>query len=476
MTLYNPLKMGKTVTYMLQNVEYQPRAYIAWLRRTRSFGKVMYRRQLEPTKAAKLFTLFVTAGMTLQLLAAVLVEFVAISRGSVVLAVVAVALIATTPAIWALAVCIPLVAGRILVSGPKEKRLIEASKTIFKNHKATKIAVAGSYGKTSMKELLGVVLGEGKNVAITPSNKNVASSHAIFARKLTGDEDVLVVEFGEGAPGDVARYTATLHPDIGVITGIAPAHLDHYASLDEAAHDIFSLGDYLHTKPLYVNGESHPAGPYIKTGQLVYTAQGVGDLKVTNFALSLEGMTFELHGPRTKYKLQTSLIGQHLVGPLTAAVSIAENIGLTKDQIEAGVAKTTPFEHRMQPRRLASGAWIIDDTYNGTIEGIRAGLALLKDLPARRKIYVTPGLVDQGAEASKIHNELGSLIAAAQPQLVVLMQNSAAADIQQGMQKASFAGELHVEADPLAFYTNIEHFVAGGDLVMMQNDWPDNYK
>ncbi|HEY1835426.1 MAG TPA: hypothetical protein VGG13_01240, partial [Candidatus Saccharimonadales bacterium] len=97
------------------------------------------------------------------------------------------------------------------------------------------------------------------------------------------------------------------------------------------------------------------------------------------------------------------------------------------------------------------------------------------DLPAKRKLYVTPGLVDQGRETENVHRQMGELIATANPDVVVLMQNSVTAFIQQGLEAANFKNELRLEPDPLNFYTNLNHFVAAGDLVLMQNDWPDNY-
>jgi UDP-N-acetylmuramyl pentapeptide synthase len=100
---------------------------------------------------------------------------------------------------------------------------------------------------------------------------------------------------------------------------------------------------------------------------------------------------------------------------------------------------------------------------------------LLKDLEATRKIYVTPGLVDQGEEKASVHHDIGRLIADARPDMVVLMQNSATGYIQGGLKDAGFKGEIRIETDPLQFYSNLNHFVAHGDLVVMQNDWTDNY-
>jgi UDP-N-acetylmuramyl pentapeptide synthase len=128
----------------------------------------------------------------------------------------------------------------------------------------------------------------------------------------------------------------------------------------------------------------------------------------------------------------------------------------------------------MQPYQL-QGAWVIDDTYNGNLEGIRAGTVLLAELPAKRKIYVTPGLVDQGAEKERVHKEVGRLISEAQPDMVVLMRNSVTGYIEEGLKAGGYSGEVRIETQPLEFYTNLSHFVATGDVVVMQNDWTDNY-
>ena len=190
--------------------------------------------------------------------------------------------------------------------------------------------------------------------------------------------------------------------------------------------------------------------------------------------MSIDGIRFTFQKGKKNLKLHSSLLGRHQLGPLSLAAALAHEFGLSDEQITTGIAETKPFEHRMQPYLLA-GAWVIDDTYNGNIEGIRVGTELLKELPAKRKIYVTPGLVGQGIETERVHIEMGELIAASKPDLVVLMKNSATGFIQKGLTKANFNGEIQIETKPLEFYTNLSEFLAAGDLVLMQNDWTDNY-
>lgn len=468
-------RFPEAIAYMLQSVEYEVGPYLAWLHRVEDFRSVMSRRNLDNTAVAKAFTWFMRLGIAMQVIAG--------GYGAVVSSVVGqwhwvlfgLLVVVLSPIIWSYLVLFPLVIARRLVIVPRQQRYRRETKSILANHAGVKIAVAGSYGKTTMKELLLTVLSEGKKVAATPANKNVASAHYSFAKKLEGDEDVIVVEFGEGKPGDVESFTETVQPDVGVITGLAPAHLDQYGTFQAAARDIFSLADYLDdSKPVYVNADSENIQPYLEPEYITYTSAGLKDWKTGDIRVGIDGTTFKLSRDGQALKLHSGLLGKHLVGVLSAAAVIALELGLSPKQVEAGIAKTLPYEHRMKPYPL-SGGWVIDDAYNGNIEGIKAGTELLGELEAGRKIYVTPGLVDQGEETEQVHVQAGKLIAGAKPDLVVLMNNSVTEYIQQGLSEAGYKGEVRVEHHPLQFYTGLDQFLAAGDVCMLQNDWTDNY-
>lgn len=469
-------KLGypKALVYMLQSSEYKAGPYLKWVARTKDFSRVMHRRALEPTKAARMLLLALRLGMLAQVIAGVALLYAGIWHDVPGGIAFGAALIISYPFVWAYLAVIPLLLGRELSTKPKEQQLITGSEAVFAKHKGAKIAVAGSYGKTTMKELLNTVLSEGLDVAATPANKNVSVSHARFATKLTGEEDVLIIEYGEGEPGDVARFAHLTHPTHAVITGLAAAHLDRYKTVQAAGDDIFAVADYLEGKNVYVNDESPGINPFLKPEYETFNAQGALGWSIGKVKAGLDGTSFTLTKGKKSMELKSGLLGRHHLGFLAFAAALALQLGLSEKQVREGIAKTKPFEHRMQPYQLA-GAWIIDDTYNGNLEGIRAGTRLLKTLTAKRKIYVTPGLVDQGEETVSVHREAGELIAESRPDLVILMQNSVTDYIKQGLKAGHFKGELRIENDPLDFYKNLNHFVASGDLVVMQNDWTDNY-
>lgn len=464
LSLYMPYAPQRFV-YMLQRVEYQASAFLRWLMRLPHLGTIQYRGSLKPTAKARglLVIAYTMHGLAIVLIVALaLYANIFYLLGLVFVPLVTVIVLAGITEL-----------GARVLHFARRGSLIEA-KELFTKHQAVKIAVLGSYGKTTMKELLATVLSEGKQVASTPGNMNVPLSHARWAkRRLNGTEEVIILEYGEGEPGDIAAFADLTSPDYAVLTGIAPNHLDRYSNYEALQDDLRTINQYVAADRLYCNQQA--ADVIGIGGAITYDQQHVGVTTIREAKATIEGVAFTLITDGEELAIQSPLLGLHQVGPLAAVASIARELGLTPEQIRAGIAKTVAYEHRMQPRQL-HGAWIIDDTYNGNLEGIRAGLALLQTLEARRKIYVTPGLVDQGAETERVHTEIGMLIAKARPDTVVLMENSVTGYIQAGLTGAGYSGEVVVEPKPKEFYENIEQHVAAGELYMLQNDWPDEYR
>ena len=459
------------VVYMLQSTEYSVADFFDWHRKTSNFKKVLKRGKLHKTKPFVLLASY----MYFVIFILLVVSFLLIGFDkNLITKIVGGILLVLTPVISVYLLVVPLQIARIVIVNPRNKLKLKNAQEIFESQKALKIAIAGSYGKTSMKELLLTVLGEHKKVVASKGNLNVMTSHARFAQSLKGDEDVIIVEFGEGAPGDIEKFSSLFVPDLAVITGIAPAHMDSYGSLENIARDLFTLREIVKKGKLFVNGESAYVKDFIEQGTIVYSEKGISDLKVSDIKVDIHGTSFTLKHNNRNIEIKSRLIGRHHVGPLCLAVFMGYSMGMETKQIVEAIAKTIPYEHRMQPYPL-NGATVIDDTYNGTIEGMAAGLALLSELQAQRKVYVTPGLVEQGAEFINIHKKLGSLIVQSNPDVVVLMQNDGTKIIADTLHKGKFKGDIIINDEPLNFYNTLNLFVASGDVVLMQNDLTDNY-
>lgn len=361
----------------------------------------------------------------------------------------------------------------IFIVRPRQMKMVKESKSIFQKFPGTIIAVAGSYGKTTVKELLKTVLSEGLSVVATEGNMNTPVAHARFAKSLR-TQDIAILEYGEGAPGDIGRFAEVTAPDYAIITGLAPNHLDEYKTLDALASDMLSIKKHVPRKKLYITAQSPTLTQYLSGDEMMYGISGVDGWNITDIAVTTTGVEFRMNKGSKTMNLRSGLLGRHQIAPLAVVAVIGLKNGLTIKQVEAGIRKTVAFKHRMAPYTLMD-ATVIDDTYNGNVEGMVAGLELLKELPASRKVYVTPGLVEQGSETVSVHKKIAEKIVETAPDVVVLMKNSATAIIESQIQAAGATFKIIIQDDPLDFYQNLSHFVAQGDLVLLQNDWTDNY-
>lgn len=475
LSLFDP-KMPVFAVYMLQQVEYRAAPFIAWMKHMASqnmpLSRVMHRRTLDVTPKARLLLGLLYACAFLWLVQIVwLVWRVPTHPEAAGFLLLSIIFLPTLLLVLAI-ICVEL--AHVVIVGPAERRLMAQTKAILKKHTGTIVVVAGSYGKTTMKELLAAVLGTTLNVAATAGNRNTPSAHSQFVRGLTGDEDVIIFELGEGAPGDVERFAATLAPDTAIITGLAPNHLDQYGTIDEIARDFMALKRYVSVDKLYCAADSEMLRKYISHDDQTYAMNGGKTWNISGIRVSAEGTSFSLKYAGKRLNIQSALLGRHQVAPLALVAVIALAMGLEVDEVERAIIAVKPYEHRMSPYQL-NGATIIDDTYNGNFEGIMAGLSFMSEIVAKRKIYVTPGLVDQGDETDRVHRRIAAKITEVNPDVLVLMRNSATDIIADELTKHCYAGDIQVQDDPLLFYQGLEHIIRAGDIVLMQNDWTDNY-
>src|SRR3990167_4887816 len=389
-------KYPRSLVYMLQASEYNLGEFFGWLRRVENFKEVEQRKKLVKTFKAQLLLGMIAffIGITL---AVVLV------KGDIFSLLIYIILLPHVLPYW-LALCSFKLS---IIQRPIEKMMINKAKSKLKNHKALKIGIAGSYGKTTMKEILKTVLAQSKKVAATPDNKNTPIGVARFVDALEGDEEVLIFEMGEYYEGDIKKFAEITLPDIGIITGINEAHLDKFKHIERTTETIFELADFLKHKEntkLYVNVESRLAKE--KATAFDHFSFGNNGIESKDGNWHAEGAETGLSGTRFILKnnkgegivVSSKLLGLHQVGPLSVVTHLAKSLGMKIEDIELGLKNTRPFEHRLDPREESGGIIVIDDSYNGNPDGVRAAINFLKEIKNKRRFYITPGLVEMGSK------------------------------------------------------------------------------
>jgi len=459
---------------MLQTTLYHVDEYLRWFHRTRDFNLVAKRRALEFTIKAKMLLLG-AAFITLALIALALVAVVSgINSDSWPVLGLGIVIVVMLPWLVAYSLALVVQIGKTLIQKPREKRINANTKRKLSKHKAIKIAIAGSYGKTTMREILKNVLGESKLVAAPPHTYNTPLGVAKFVDTLNGREEVLIFELGEHYPGDIKQLCEIIDPDIGIITGVNTAHLERFGEISRTIATVFELADYLATKPVYVNKDSELAAQNARQGNILYGKDGVGNWEVKSASTDLSGTYFVADRGKTNLHVESKLLGLHQVGPLCLAVAVASRLGLRPQRIKAGLAKTESFEHRLQPLTWPGGVTILDDSFNGSPDGFAAAIKFLKSLKAKRKIYVTPGMVELGSATAAAHVKVGEEVGKG-VDVVVLIENSVTEFIKQGLKKAGFKGQLLKYPDMPTALKALPSLCLPGDVVLLANDWSDNY-
>jgi len=434
----NPISYFLFHLYLLQLEEYDLGRFIKAIWNTKGIPPVHTRKRLVFTSKAILLTaftigFFITAsivfspGMLLGLYCSYLLLIVAV--------------IVTLPFDLAL----------------KYVMIQRAAHKMRKLHHLKVIAVAGSYGKTTMKEALYAVLSQKYVAVMTPDNINTPLGiAAVILKRISAETQLFIVEMGEYQRHDIEKMCALVHPGLGVITGINEAHLERMGSLDNAVHAIFELAESLG-----------------KEGYLVMN--GDDRLVQENYKTYIKSPNTYLYSSSATHELKTQLLGRYAVGVMDGVGAIATYLGLSNDEIRMGAASVQPVAHRLQPISGAEGVLVIDDSYNGNPAGVTEAIYTLSTFTTRRKIYVTPGLVEMGSRVEAVHRAIGKELAPV-ADLVVLIKTSVTPFIVSGLQEAGFdmSHILYFSSMP-EVQAHMQDFVKPHDVILFQNDWPDNY-
>ena len=375
-----------------------------------------------------------------------------------------------------------------LIAWPIEKAISEcyfrdARRKLLANPRLIRIGITGSYGKTSVKHILGTILSEKYPTLITPASFNtpMGVSRAIRER-LTASHQVFVGEMGARHVGDIKEMCRLVKPTIGIITSVGPQHLETFKTIDRIAKTKYELIDALpqeNSHSYFYDDGGICSGLYAKT-QKTKTLCGrnpdTADCWCDEVKVSAEGSAFTLH-IRNKGSIEchTRLLGEHNIQNILLAAAVANDLGLTLRQISHGIEKLQPVKNRLELMTRPGGFTIINDAFNSNPIGAKAALRVLKDFPERR-IIITPGMVELGADEAKYNREFGKAMMGC-VDIAIIVGKNRALPIIEGLRESGFPEENIHRVDSLDDSTKLLHtLVRPTDTVLYENDLPDHYQ
>jgi UDP-N-acetylmuramoyl-tripeptide--D-alanyl-D-alanine ligase len=267
----------------------------------------------------------------------------------------------------------------------------EAQRKLARMQELTVVAITGSYGKTSMKNFVAQVLCEQFEVYMTPRSVNTLGGIIRdINESLPATAQVYVCEAGARRPGDILEIAQLVQPHFSIVGKVGPQHLEYFGTLENIVRTKLELIHSGRLKQAFVHfGVTDEPREKVR-----FFGREIGDV-----AANLEGLDFDLAFEEGTLHLHAPVLGDFNAINIEAAVLVARAMGMNDAQIVKAVAKLQPVEHRLQ-RIDAGGKVILDDGYNGNIDGMREGIRLCA-LHGGRKVIVTPGLVESTEELNR---------------------------------------------------------------------------
>lgn len=342
-----------------------------------------------------------------------------------------------------------------------------------------KIGITGSYGKTSVKEILKTLLEEKYCVLATPSSFNTPMGICKTVKRLKPSHQVFIAEMGARHVGDIRELTEIVRPNFAIINGIVGQHLETFGSLAAIRQTKYEIVESMPSGVVAFTVDNDNTAELFNECKLKCVGAGLNlkrnpEVYATDLKVGTSGTEFVLHAGENDVKCHTSLLGEHNVSNICLAAAIAFEMGLTLGEICAGIARLRAVPHRLEVRKTAKGVTIIDDSYNSNTQGIIAALSVLSKFEGR-KIVVTPGLVELGREQDVENYKFGKRLAEV-CDVAVLVGRTATYRIQDGLVDGYFDCENVIVAKDLdSARRKLEKLLKSGDVVLFENDLPDKF-
>lgn len=280
------------------------------------------------------------------------------------------------------------------------------------------VAITGSNGKTSTRNMTAAVLSQQFSVLAAAGNFNNEIGLPLTLLRLTPDHDWAVVELGMNHPGEIKQLAKICEPSVGVITNIGPAHLEFLGSLDNVKR---AKGELLKELPdsglAILNGDDQRCLNLAETCrcpvELFGFSKGVG-ISAGDITSQEEGLTFDLDIQGSKQTVRMNVTGRFMVANALAAAGVGNHLGLSGEQIKTGLESFSPVAGRMNVKRTKMGLNIIDDTYNANPGSMAVAIEALVQRAGKQKRFLVLGnMAELGTHAPQLHYELGQKAAAA---------------------------------------------------------------
>ena len=344
------------------------------------------------------------------------------------------------------------------------------------------VGITGSYGKTSSKNILSDILNIKYITRPTPKNLNTEYGLMITINNHIDKYDqVFIAEMGAYVPGEIKTLCNMVHPKYGILTKIGTAHLESFKTQENIQKTKFELIESLPSDGCGIlNRDDELQVSYRLKNKVEIIWIGIdshdADVRALNIKCTNKGTTFDVKFKDSDelYPFETRLLGKNNVYNILAGIALGRKLGISITELQAGVRKVRPVEHRLELKDLG-GMFMIDDAYNSNPIGANMAVDVLGMMPGV-KIVVTPGMIELGDKQDEYNFTFGKQIAR-KADYVILVGEKITKAIHEGLLEAGFDEDrIFILNDVKESYPLVRKLADGNEVyALYENDLPDSY-
>ncbi len=334
------------------------------------------------------------------------------------------------------------------------------------------IAVGGSNGKTTTKELMASVLRQLGPALWSEASFNNDIGVPLTLLKLERSHCAAVLEAGTNHPGELAPLVRMIQPRFGILTNIGREHLEFFGSLEGVAQEEGALAELLPASgKLFLSGDSEWTPAIARRSQAPLVTVGFGERnnwRARRVWVGETGIGFEVAAPTPEFsgEYQLRLLGRHQVSNALLALAAGMELGATPEQARRGLVECAPPKMRLEVWE-AHGVRVLDDAYNANADSMLAALQTLADYPCRgRRVAVLGDMAELGGHTAAAHREVGRRAAELGLDALVAVGQWA----RETAQSARDAGlrETHEFANVAVTASALKSLLQPGDVVLLK--------
>lgn len=388
--------------------------------------------------------------------------------------------------------CGAIVSGQWSVAGGQQKIhtgfIIEVDDTLKalgdiarlwrEKHPIPVVAITGSNGKTTTKEMVAMILSQKFRVLKTEGNLNNLIGLPLTVLNIDDSHDVAVLELGMNSFGEIARLSEICKPDIALITNVGSGHLEGLGSIEGVAKAKGEILEGLKAGGTFVVNNDDP---YIREiakgwkGELLSFGIDSADADVKTLLTDYSccygsGVAISMHLKEKPLSAKLMGLGLHNIYNATAAAAVGLAAGISTEEIKKGLEGWRPFKGRFELHRLDCGVNLIDDTYNANPNSVAMALKTLADVKgAGRGIAVLGDMLELGVYACEAHYEIGKKAAATGVDFLFLMGPLSSIHTSRGARDGGMdEGQIVICSDYKDVPGRVNTILTGGDWVLVK--------